>query len=101
MSAPSSADRLCEKLALNPGALGAYRNDVTYMVQVETTRKLLDVVDEVTDAFTAGLITDAICERMTGVGVSEASQRMRDRKAELERLMREAPLPVYFLPHTR
>jgi hypothetical protein len=101
VSAPSSADRLYEKLALNPGALGAYRDDVTYMVQVETTRKLLDVVDEVTDSFTAGLITDAICERFTGDGASEASQRMRERQAELERLMREPPLPMYFLPRTR
>ena len=101
MSTHRSADRLSEKLAAKPGALAAYRDDVTYMVQVETTCRLLDVVDQVTDQFTAALITDAIHERMTGIGVSEASQRMRERQAELERLMHEAPLPMIFLPHDR
>lgn len=94
----SSGDRLREKLARNPGALAMYQGEVIYNVQVETTCRLLDVVDKVTDSFTAGLITDAICERMTGIGVSEASQRQREQQAELERLMREPPAPFTWSP---
>lgn len=98
MSEHRSADRLRERLAQHPGAMGAYHDEVLYNVQVEMTCRLLDVVDEATDSFTAGLITDAICERLTGDGVSEASQRMREKQAELERLMMQPPAPITMTP---
>jgi hypothetical protein len=82
----ASADRLRERLAAHDGALRAYTGDVLYNVQVETTCRLLDAIDEIADEATAGLITDAIYERFTGDGVSEAAQRVREARAEMERL---------------
>jgi hypothetical protein len=88
-----SADRLREMLVLDSEALAMYRNETLYHVQIDLTCRLLDVVDEVTDPVTAGLITDLIYERMTGGGVSEAAERQRDAVAALDRLMRESPRP--------
>jgi hypothetical protein len=86
-----SADRLRQMLALNPGALAMYQNETLYHVQIDWTCQLLDVVDEIIDPVTAGLITDLIYERLSGDGVSEAAQRQRDARAELNRLIREMP----------
>ena len=65
-----------------------YQTETLYHVQVDWTCQLLDVVDEVTDPVTAALITDVICERLTGDGASAAAQRIRGARAEYERIMR-------------
>ena len=93
-----SADRLREKLGRHDRALRAYRGETLYHLEVDFTCRLLDVVDEVTDEVTAALITDVIYERLTGDGVSAAAQRIRDTQAELARLMRELPRPLYADP---
>jgi len=87
-----SADRLREMLALSGEPLRLYQTEALYNVQVEYTCQLLDVVDEVTDEFTAGLIADGIYERLTGDGVSEAATRQREAVERLADLMRN-PLP--------
>jgi hypothetical protein len=88
----SSADRLRGRLAASGGTLRLYTTDTLYHVQVDYTCQLLDVVDEVTDSVTADLITDAIYERLSGDGVSEAAERIREARAEMERLSRTVPL---------
>lgn len=88
-AARASADRLRSRLAGHEAALAAYQGEVMYHVQVDYTCQLLDVVDEVTDPVTAALITDAIYERLTGDGVSDAAARQRQARADLERLMWE------------
>jgi hypothetical protein len=70
-----------------------YTGEVMYAVQVDYTCQLLDVVDEVVDSVTAGLITDAIYERLSGDGVSEAAGRIREARAMMEQLSRE-PAPI-------
>ena len=87
-----SADRLRERLAANGDSLRMYTGEV-YAVQVDYTCQLLDVVDEVVDSVTAGLITDAIYERLSGDGVSEAARRIREARAMVEQLARE-PVPI-------
>jgi hypothetical protein len=88
----TSADRLRERLAAHDGALRSYTGDTLYHVQVDYTCQLLDVVDEVTDPVTADLITDVIYERLTGDGVSEAAERIRDARAQYEHLRRQSSL---------
>jgi hypothetical protein len=85
---PSSADKLREMLTLSDGALRMYQGEVLYHVQVDWTCRLLDVVDEVTDPVTAGLVTDLIYERLTGDGVSEAAERQREAIERVAQLMR-------------
>ena len=84
----SSAQHLREMLRLNDSALAMYQTEAQYHVQIDYTCQLLDVVDEVTDPVTAGLITDLIYERLTGDGMSAAAQRQRDAHERLEALMR-------------
>lgn len=91
----SSADRLRELVAAGGDPLRLYRTEALYHIQVDYTCQLLDAVDEVADAVTAGLITDAIYERLSGDGVSATAQRIREARAEYERQMRE---PVPFWP---
>lgn len=91
-----SADRLREMLALSGDPLRLYTTEALYRVQVDYTCQLLDAVDEVTDSVTAGLITEAIYERLTGDGVSAAAERIREARAGLERLMNEPPQPLRF-----
>ena len=55
-----SADRLCEMLAQNSGAIAMYHDEVIYHVQIDLTCKLLDVVDEAADPVVAAMITDLI-----------------------------------------
>ena len=95
MNGHASADRLRERLAANGDTLRMYTGEAMYHVQVEYTCRLLDVVDEVTDSVTAELITDAIYERLSGDGVSEAAQRIRETRAEIDRLMRQPPQPIF------
>ena len=82
-SRASSADRLRERLSQSAEPLRLYQTEVLYHVQIDYTCQLLDVVDEVTDPVTAGMITDLIYERLTGDAASAAAKR-----AECERLMR-------------
>ena len=93
----SSADRLRERLAANGDTLRMYTGETMYHVQVNYTCQLLDVVDEVADPATARLITDAIYERLSGDGVSEAVQRIREARVTLEQLAR----PGVVLPPRR
>lgn len=99
MSNQGSASYLRERLARTDRARAMYQTEALYNMQVEWTCRLLDVVDEITDPVTAQLITDVIYERLTGDGVSEAAQRQREVRAELERLMRGGPPP--FAPPAR
>jgi hypothetical protein len=75
-----------------------FRDDAVYHMQVQWTTRLLDVVDEVTDDVTGALVADAIYERLTGDGVSEAAQRIREHRAAVEQLMREPPQPLTLGP---
>jgi hypothetical protein len=93
-----SADKLRELLAASGDPLRMYTTEALYHVQVDYTCQLLDVVDEVVDSVTAGLITDAIYERLSGDGVSAAAERIREARAEMERLARE---PVRLYPPVR
>lgn len=68
-----------------------YQTEALYNTEVTWTCRLLDVVDEVTDAATAVRITDAICERLAGDSVTEAAERRQAFQAETERLMASAP----------
>ena len=86
---PASADRLRELLAASGDPLRLYLNETMYHVQIDYTCQLLDVVDEVTDTVTAGMITDLIYERLSGDGASKAAQRIRDARVAVERLSRE------------
>jgi len=97
-SRPSSAGRLRALLAASGDPLCMYTTEALYHVQVDYTCQLLDVVDEVVDETTAGLITDAIYERLAGDGVSEAAGRIRRARAEVERLAREHVPVVYPYP---
>ena len=91
----SSAHRLREMLARHDRALAMYTGEALYHYQVDYTCQLLDVVDEVTDPVTAGRVTDGIYERLTGDGVSEAARRVREARAEYERLVRSrVPRPM-------
>lgn len=82
-----SAVRLREHLAANARATRMYQTGALYHTEVEWTCQLLGVIDEVTDPGTAERITDAISERLTGDGTSEAAARIRKNQAETERLM--------------
>jgi hypothetical protein len=87
-----SCARLMAKLAHYEAAGAMYQGEALYHAQIDWMCQLLDIVDELADPVTAALITDAIGERLTGDGASEAAKRQRDAKAQYERLMRE-PLP--------
>jgi hypothetical protein len=90
----ASADRLRELLAASDNPMRPYQTEALYKIQVDYTCQLLDAVDEVTDEFTATMITSVIYEKLAGHGASAAAQRIRDARAEMERLMREpAHLP--------
>jgi hypothetical protein len=65
-----------------------YTGETLYHVQVDWTCQLLDVVDEVTDPVTATLIADVIYERLSGDGVSEAAARIREARAQMDRISR-------------
>lgn len=84
-----SAGRLRELLAANDGSLRAYCGDTLFHVQVDFTCQLLDIVDEVVDETTAGLVTDAIYGRLSGTGAAQADQRIAEAREVVERLMRE------------
>jgi hypothetical protein len=86
-----SAARLRDRLAASGDPLRTYTAEALYRIQVDYTCQLLDVVDEVVDQVTAQLITDAIYERLSGEGVSEAARRIREARAEMERLARRIP----------
>jgi hypothetical protein len=88
---PSSADRLRRLLAATGDPLRLYTTETLYRVQVDYTCQLLDVVDEVADEVTASLIMSAIYERLISDGVSEAAKRIRETRAEMERLMSVPP----------
>jgi hypothetical protein len=77
------------KLAHLEAAGAMYQREALYHAQIDYTCQVLDIVDELADPVTAALITDAISERLTGDGVSEAAKRERDTKAQHERLLRE------------
>lgn len=89
----TSADRLREHLAANGDTLRMYTGEAMYHVQVDYTCQLLDVVDEVTDSFTANLIADAIYERLSGDGVSEAATSIRAARAQME-LLTQGVMPI-------
>jgi hypothetical protein len=92
----TSAGRLREMLARAPHSLRLYTTETLYHVQVDYTCHLLDVVDEVCDEATAGLITDTIYGRLSGTGAAEADKRVREAREACERLMREPPAPIRF-----
>lgn len=89
-----SADRLAELLAANGNTLRLATTEALYRVQIEYTCDLLDVIDEVCDEATAGLITDAIYGRLSGTGATEADKRVREARQAMERLLRESPAPI-------
>jgi hypothetical protein len=84
-----SRERLRALLAADPGPRRMFLTEATYHAQVEYTRQLLDVVDQVADPATAVRITDAIYNRLAAEGASEAVERAREAEAEYERLMSE------------
>lgn len=90
----SSANRLRELLRQSPHSLRLYQTETLYHVQIDYTCQLLDVVDEVCDEVSAGLITAAIYGRLSGTGAGEADQRLREARDAAERLMLEAPAPI-------
>ena len=71
-----------------------YTGEALYHTQVDWTCQLLDVVDEVTDPVTARLITDAIYERLSGDGASDAAARIREARRQVEWLARHPANPV-------
>jgi hypothetical protein len=89
-----SADRLADLLAANGNTLRLATTEALYRVQIEYTCDLLDVIDEVCDETTAGLITDAIYGRLSGTGAAEADKRVREARQAMERLLRESPAPI-------
>ena len=93
-----SAARLMAKLAHLEAAGAMYRNEALYKAQIDYTCQLLDIVDELADEVTAALITDAIAERLTDGGVTEAAKRQRDAEALRERLMHAGPVASMFMP---
>lgn len=94
----TSADRLRQLLAASSNPMRLYQTEALYHIQVDYTCQLLDAVDEVTDEFTATMITSVIYEKLAGDGASEAARRIREARAEMERLAREL---VRFYPPVR
>jgi hypothetical protein len=84
-----SAVRLREHLAAHGNAMRMYQTEPLYRAEVEWTFRLLDVIDEVTDAEAAERITAAIGGRLTGDDASEAAIRVRAAQAEFARLVWE------------
>jgi len=95
MTRTPSAVRLRELLAASERTLSVYLGEAMFHVQVDYTCQLLEVVDEVVDETTAGLITDAICGRLSGTGVAEADKRVAEAREMAERIARE---PIRIMP---
>jgi hypothetical protein len=93
----TSADRLRRLLAASDNPMRLYQTEALYKIQVDYTCQLLDAVDEVTDEFTATMIMSVIYEKLAGQGASAAAQRIRDARAEMERLAKE-PVRLPFMP---
>lgn len=85
----TSADRLKAKLLPHAKAMHLLQAEALYNAQVKWTCQMLDVVDEVADSLIGAMVADLICERLTGEGASEASERQHQALAEAERLMRQ------------
>jgi hypothetical protein len=85
-----SAARFRDRLAASGDPLRLYMADAQYQLQVNYTCTLLDVVDEAADEATAAMITDLICDRLTGEGAAAAAERIRAARADLERAERTA-----------